>query len=151
MGRVNAYPERDNVAPSDLLYLESSAPESFRVTVEKLFENVVERGSNSNGEFVRFADGTQICFPRVTPIWSSSDPAFSSTQSFANPATFVSPPTGGAMGIGSGNTNGQLNYASIRANGPGAGNTWFCRFTGEGPGGSGAEAELSAILIGRWF
>ena len=113
---------------------------------------VIQRGSNANGEFVRFADGTQISFPRVTPIWSSSDPAFSGTQSFTHPAAFVAPPTGGAMGIGSGNLNGQQNFASIRANGPGGGtSSWFCRFTGDGPGGSGSEAELSAIFIGRWY
>ncbi len=45
---------------------------------------VIERGSSANGEFVRFADGTQICWHVVT---SSS----SAAVSWAYPAAFVGP------------------------------------------------------------
>ena len=42
---------------------------------------IIERGSNANGEYVRFADGTQIC-----TLTSSFTEAFSVTWTF--PATF---------------------------------------------------------------
>lgn len=34
---------------------------------------VIERGSNANGEYVRFADGTQICTNRFTTSGTSTD------------------------------------------------------------------------------
>ncbi len=45
---------------------------------------IVERGSNANGEYVRFADGTQICFSEFTGA-SSSSTLWSKTL----PAAFV--------------------------------------------------------------
>jgi hypothetical protein len=55
---------------------------------------VIERGSNSNGEYVRFADGTQICSQRLTDIaidnsFGSGGLFRSNTFSWTFPATFV--------------------------------------------------------------
>jgi hypothetical protein len=62
---------------------------------------VIERGSNSNGEYVRFADGTQICSQRITGI--AIDSSFgtgglfrSNTFSWTFPATFVAGSINGA-------------------------------------------------------
>lgn len=44
---------------------------------------VVERGSNANGEYVRFADGTQICVAAVT---------FVGNGNWTYPSTFASAP-----------------------------------------------------------
>ena len=44
---------------------------------------VIQRGSNANGEFVRLADGTQICTRTIT-----FDLEGATTQTFAMPATF---------------------------------------------------------------
>lgn len=49
---------------------------------------VVERGSNANGEYVRFADGTQICTASVT---------FTGTGSWTFPAEFLLVPTVGTQ------------------------------------------------------
>lgn len=49
---------------------------------------IIERGSNSNGSYVRFADGTQICMKTVTWSQHSGGGAQSST-SIQNAATFV--------------------------------------------------------------
>ncbi|MFD1342873.1 hypothetical protein [Litorisediminicola beolgyonensis] len=47
---------------------------------------VIERGSNGNGEYVRFADGTQICTDVVSfnPTLATGYTAFSFPASFAN-------------------------------------------------------------------
>ena len=61
---------------------------------------VIERGSNSNGEYVRFADGTQICSHTInvgsgisngSGTWE--DPYRTSFVSPAHPAEFASSPT----------------------------------------------------------
>ena len=38
-----------------------TTPKLDALDLELGSKNVVERGSNANGEYVRFADGTQIC------------------------------------------------------------------------------------------
>ena len=62
---------------------------SNRITLETLRNALIERGSNSNGEFVRFADGTQICFMHRTASLEEL------TFSFTYPAAFA----GDAQGI----------------------------------------------------
>ena len=46
---------------------------------------IIERGSNSNGEFVRYADGTQICWRTV-----GIDTDSTANQEFNYPANFIS-------------------------------------------------------------
>jgi hypothetical protein len=48
---------------------------------------IIERGSNANGEFVKYADGTMICTRSATVSLNSN-----SFQSFSLPATFVAIP-----------------------------------------------------------
>lgn len=54
---------------------------------------VIERGSNANGEYVRFADGTQICKARYFETSSLTVTVSANTLSTANtwsfPAAFV--------------------------------------------------------------
>jgi hypothetical protein len=97
---------------------------------------VIERGSNSSGEFVRFADGTQICTRRffavtdIETVWSF-------------PAEFASP---GASGI------------SITQTGP------TPLYIGRGPSSAGSvvirlwdvagvrtSGNVDLFAIGRWF
>lgn len=66
---------------------------------------IVERGSNANGEYVRYADGTQICWHNV----SAQDASFAAGAIWASPsatdwilpAAFVAPPSAFAGGAGS--------------------------------------------------
>ena len=61
---------------------------------------VIERGSNANGEYVRFADGTQICTKRVTLLNQNINTPFGSMFSSASllagvtvyAASFIAPP-----------------------------------------------------------
>lgn len=52
---------------------------------------VIQRGSNSNGEFVRFADGTQICWVTIDSLQRASINGFFRTITFA--AAFSTPPS----------------------------------------------------------
>lgn len=45
--------------------------------------NIVERGSNANGEYVRYADGTQIC-------WGSTSTGASGPVTWTYPVAFAS-------------------------------------------------------------
>ena len=47
-------------------------------------KHITESGSNANGEYVRFDDGTQICYRTVVIDMSNTDP-----QLFNFPATFA--------------------------------------------------------------
>ena len=49
--------------------------------------NVVERGSNANGEYVRFADGTQMCWLREMILAHTSNVDL--VTSWVFPATFL--------------------------------------------------------------
>jgi hypothetical protein len=73
---------------------------------------IIERGSNSNGEYVRFADGTQICWARVPDIaitesFGTGGLFRSNTFSWTFPATFVLGTVNGPNLFGRvGNANG---------------------------------------------
>lgn len=109
-----------------------------------------ERGSNSNGEFTRLADGTQFCWDESGTIASDTATGVvfnSAGQTWTYPATFSAKPvlTGGATRVSSG-----------------TGSPWFGAPTTTGGDGtfgsyklfSGSSnvtgtARLSAV--GRWF
>ena len=111
---------------------------------------IIERGSNSNGEFVRYADGTQIATRVIVdgrmPVDSVS--FFSVTYNF--PVSFASNPsvsvngrvstTGGSVRLGHAlissrsTSNASVNYESF----PGASNLNELR-------------HITLIAIGRWF
>ena len=107
---------------------------------------VVERGSNANGVYVRFADGTQICninsMFRVDVTSATGNGFISTSQDFVLPATFV----------------GSVHRTAFS---PSFGGTWLCGESG-GPAGSvrfRAMRFLSAtndfgveiLVVGRWF
>lgn len=63
------------------------SPKVNALDLELDSKNVVERGSNANGVYVRFADGTQIC----THTFIATTPATAGTPLFGNwdfPAAF---------------------------------------------------------------
>ena len=63
---------------------------------------IIQRGSNANGEFVRYADGTQICFRRLTNSEVENTSTSISTTFFSYPATFSVRPI--PLGLSSGDT-----------------------------------------------
>lgn len=67
---------------------------------------IIERGSNANGEYVRFADGTQECWMMLTPTTVPANDFVLTTVTYpasfaAPPKMVVSPSTNFSTGIGS--------------------------------------------------
>ena len=59
--------------------------------------NIIESGSNANGNYVKFADGTQVCWASITDIIDiiySGEALFRSETIWRTyPATFIAVPT----------------------------------------------------------
>lgn len=55
---------------------------------------IIERGSNANGEYVKWADGMMICWSVVTYLFNSVDTYQSVSVTF--PVAFITAPVGGA-------------------------------------------------------
>lgn len=95
---------------------------------------VVERGSNANGDYVRFADGTQIC--SYTPVVGYTANV---TVVVSNPAAFSNMPT-------------VIN--SLR---PGTGSDTVVSWAEDGVSGvfrgniTAAANTVRLIAVGRWF
>ena len=102
---------------------------------------VIERGSNANGEYVRFADGTQIC-----TIQSTFTPAADVVWSY--PATFAADPN--YLSASANHYDPRYYLVSTQMTGGGTSATIYrsVRFT------HAAVADpfiLSCVAIGRWF
>lgn len=108
----------------------------------KLNDNFTElygtRTTNANGTFIRYADGTQICFNAFLATSSSADTTWTFPAAFAdtNIAVTVTPVNGGPAplsGMQSGPTTTTV-----------AVNLWN--------GSSARVAGLASVVaIGRWF
>jgi hypothetical protein len=107
---------------------------------------IIERGSNANGEFVKYADGTLICY-RFEP--SRSIPT--STLQLDFPATTASNSIVAAGGF-TGSTGltdiDDLYEKRIVFTGPSlsTGNSWRIRARS-----SGASFSFHLFAIGRWY
>lgn len=96
---------------------------------------VIERGENANGNYTRFADGTQICEALIL----SSDTA-DTTWTF--PAAFSAPPSVNVTAHASGARS--TNVSSVVAASAGFG-LW------SGNGATRVVNNASLIAVGRWF
>ncbi|QAX31319.1 hypothetical protein [Leisingera sp. NJS204] len=99
---------------------------------------VIERGSNANGEYVRFADGTQICTETVAPSTTAADSAW------AFPAAFTT--ATGLVVVGGGRTNSDATFVSVRPP-----TTSTVDFSHWNTSGSRVGGAVSLTAIGRWF
>ncbi|UCM30672.1 hypothetical protein LE197_12590 [Pseudomonas sp. PS1(2021)] len=110
---------------------------------------VIQRGSNANGEFVRFADGTQICWHRyaaavdVTGVSGSLFVTGGTTLTF--PAAFVSAPVASDTTIRNtgyyGRGWGAIYWASASS----------CEWYGFSTTSALAALLPGFIATGRWF
>ncbi|MCG7626061.1 hypothetical protein [Epibacterium sp. Ofav1-8] len=110
---------------------------------------VVERGSNANGEYVRFADGTQIC---ISPDFASVDVTTATGAIYRNasplawtfPATF-SGGAGSVTGAVTSMGNSQTHWGSFRVLGfADADITVFAP-------SAATNRTVRAMAVGRWF
>lgn len=111
---------------------------------------IIQRGSNANGEFVRYADGTQICFVALI-IPTSTVAAFAQYVPAATvwtfPAIFAAKPVYIHMDpveAGSG-------YFYCRPTGVGASGTNALYLTNTSNASQATPANLVGLAIGRWF
>lgn len=112
---------------------------------------IIERGSNANGEYVKYADGTMICtrtFTRTGFINTTSGAIFAAgpIASRPFPATFIVAPSIAIFGSGTGG-----GYCWTAANGFATTTDWPSYYVFS----SGAQGPFNYsdyfIAIGRWF
>jgi hypothetical protein len=113
---------------------------------------VIQRGSNANGEFVRYADGTQICTATVTLEFVAADRFrfiwnFPATFS-ANPAVSHSLLINTAVGYTT-----RSNYGVTATAGIGTTQAFLdqYRITGATNIVAGNTVDSKAVAIGRWY
>ncbi|WMT90171.1 hypothetical protein [Pelagibacterium sp. H642] len=111
---------------------------------------VPEYGSNANGSYVRFPDGTQICFVRFTPaalVWTQSSAGNYYSESYVLnwPATFASSPL-----ISTGSEDYRARNCDALIGGYGLD---YCSvyFTSQNNSTAGSNPSAHLIAIGRWF
>lgn len=129
-----------------------TTPKLDAVDLELGSVNVVERGSNANGEYVRFADGTQICRMRITVTDQAIDSVYGSlfqgTRTWTFPAVF-STPVDLAAACGSFKWGSGAAWSGHA--GTSSGSAVILRGGDTSSRPVGTATEISAIAIGRWY
>ena len=107
---------------------------------------VIERGSNANGEYVRFADGTQICNAKVLIKAAADVTTGNKSETWTYPAAFVT-----AAGLG-------LSHCISSISPLARGITTIRTITSSSvlllyheADGIAEDVNSQAIAIGRWF
>jgi hypothetical protein len=109
---------------------------------------VFERGSNGNGDYVKFADGTMICWITAGSDMTATTTAVGSgyqapsTSSYTFPAAFTSAPTVTATALFSSVSRGWLSLVSITTSAVSLMPHSFV---------SGALLRPHIVAVGRWF
>jgi len=111
---------------------------------------IIERGSNANGDYIRWADGTQICWKRVgtSSVNIASGAIFlSNTVGAGNfPAAFSALPTMTANAFVSGYA-----WALWASNATEPSATTWGTYYAMTPNTTNQGAYINLIAIGRWF
>lgn len=112
---------------------------------------LIERGSNTNGEYVRFADGTQICRHQRAGVDINISYAGlyrSAPFTWTFPAAFVA---GATSANGPQVFGGVLNGAGLSVNSPYGGRTTAADDIRAAAGASITATPVHLTAIGRWF
>lgn len=110
---------------------------------------IIERGSNANGEYVKWADGTMVCYRRANIQAYCTNPygagLYTGTITWTFPARFVSspvtPPPGIRLGSGA-SWSVPLSSTPTEAN-------YYVVDAASRP--DGTQAEFVGFAIGRWY
>jgi hypothetical protein len=139
ISELSNMPSGDINNADEFVIVDSSESSNKAVTWGQLVDAMVERGSNANGEYVRFADGTQICTHKQT---SSS----SSDSTWTYPAAFA-PGKTDCLQISPTSMTG-VNVPAIAPSTAGS-----AIFTVRDALNSGARVAVDVwlIAVGRWF
>jgi hypothetical protein len=115
--------------------------------------SIIERGSNANGEYVKFADGTMICTKSgsvTSAITSTYGSLFVSSAGItigSLPATFAATPVF-SFSVDNGGGAGVRWVATSTA---GTTTAWPTVFLADGISRASASMTLNSTAIGRWF
>ena len=107
-----------------------------------------EYGSNSNGQYVKFADGTMICWRRHTvtdqAISSAYGAMYTGTRGYSFPVAFTAVPTVtvGEAKYGSSASWGWVDVATA--------STFTARFMDGFTRATGTSMTISWVAVGRW-
>ena len=134
-------------AEADTRYAEitGGANSNFTAMPQVGGDPIVESGSNADGEWTRWADGTQICSVSSTPSTLTTSTAVGAlargSVTWDFPIAFISTPTGCSSSL-SANSN---EFAVTSG-----GSTTEAIVTGWSVNGSSRTRSPSAVAIGRW-
>lgn len=110
---------------------------------------IIERGSNANGEYVKFADGTMHCWSVYIPF--GSDPGV--MQTFTYPAAFAAVPIVlPSVAIYTGDTDTTLATSFLFAPVSNGERTTYCQMCCQTLGGNTPllNGRAKFVAIGRW-
>jgi len=108
---------------------------------------IIERGSNANGEYARFADGTQICWTFVAGASANIQTGavyYSGDLSWTFPAVFVGTPSTHARPRG----GSSQTWCGLGNSGDSSSTMSFAVFRG---GTTATVPTIHVMAIGRWF
>lgn len=106
---------------------------------------IVQRGTNSNGEFVRFADGTLICSVTVVQASRSIPTSPVSVGTWSFPSTFIAVPYVNVSHVGGSAPYQHTDVEGVVAGGVNA--IYMTAYTA----GLTLSPTLAMFAIGRWF
>ena len=117
----------------------------------------IESGSNANGTYVRFADGTQIC--SATGVVATRINGQYCAKNWAYPIAFSAPPTGTQVMVDgdawsdlpTAPSLGRGDMVPLRGNNTTTGMSAQVWATGSATFVVGDEIPLTTMAIGRWF
>lgn len=110
---------------------------------------IMERGSNANGEYIRFADGTQVCWMTINVTNQAINTAYGSffqgSRAWNLPAAFAAVPSAACSHFkwGSSASWGAISGASETV--------VTLRGLDISSRPTGTSTEIGAIAVGRWF
>ena len=134
----------NNQAPA----LNATNLNQLQTNIENAINSVVESGSNDNGSWIKYSDGTMICYKstgeidmNITTPWGSLYEGNISVGNF--PAEFIETPTISVTPFGSG--------MLIEQGGIDASKTSWGNITGVRPNSvENVKARFHLMAIGKW-
>jgi len=138
----------DPTIPALNNYIGDDIPKIMANFAELAGSRIVEMGSNSNGTYVRWENGLQICFVRATAFTGDSTSDIK-TGDWTHPAAFTSPPA--IVGRNAQNQASPVWYLEVN---PGVGtavtSVFWRAYRESGVWTPTANYPLHYIAIGRW-
>lgn len=114
---------------------------------------IIESGSNENGEWIKYADGTMICCQKISTGQCSVSSAWGNLYAYSNtntnnfPQTFIDIPT---LSIESGNITGAYGFWLCDYGNRVVTNSYWKGWALIRPTTGNVNTILNVIAVGRW-